>query len=117
MERKGLWYLILRSPSFPLLSSPLFPFFGYRWIKNIDMSNNFPRKRGKPADESILILNVTNLPQERLMVCCLGFWYGICERTLRILGQSWDLVLSSAVGLKSAHACPIAASALQVAGL
>lgn len=52
------------------------------------MSNNFPRKRGKPADESILILNVTNLPQERLMVCFLGFWYGICERTLRILGQS-----------------------------
>lgn len=62
MERKSLWYLILLSPSLSPLSSVTFLWLQVK--KNIDMSNIFPRERGRPS-ESVFILNVTNLPQEK----------------------------------------------------
>lgn len=67
--------------------------------KNTDASNNFPRKRGKPS-ESILILNVTNLPSlsgkiESVLLGLLGWnpWKDITFGSVSIPKSSvlqWD---------------------------
>lgn len=120
MERKGLSYHNSAfSLPFPLiLCSPApFFFFFFRWIKIQMQATISQEKEENHPNPFWFWMWLICLPsQERLRMCCLGFWDGIRERTLR-LGQSRYPNPQFCGGTQVCHACPIAGAALQVASL